>query len=181
MLLRRVGAAAERMGQLIEDLLKLSRISRQEMQTGPVDLSALARSIAEELQAGEPERRTRIDWEIAPGVQVIGDAGLLRVVLQNLLGNAWKYCSKRDSARIEFGAAEKYGRPVYFVRDTGAGFDMAYANKLFGAFQRLHAAEDFPGTGIGLATVARIIHRHGGEIWAEGKVNEGASFYFSLD
>ena len=180
MLLQRVGAAAERMGQLIEDLLKLSRISRQEMQTGPVDLSALARSVAEELQAGEPERRTRIQWEIAPGVQVVGDAGLLRVALQNLLGNAWKYSSKRDAARIEFGSAEKDGRPVYFVRDTGAGFDMAYANKLFGAFQRLHAADDFPGTGIGLATVARIIHRHGGEVWAEGKVNEGASFYFSL-
>ncbi len=178
-LFRRVSAAAERMGHLIEDLLKLSRISRQEARMGPVDLSALVQEVAEELQAGDPGRR--VEWQIAPQVQVNGDAGLLRVVLQNLLGNAWKYSSKREAARIEFGMAEQDGLPVYFVRDNGAGFDMAYAEKLFGAFQRLHSPEEFPGNGIGLATVTRIIHRHGGEIWAEGKVDEGACFYFSLN
>ena len=177
-LLQRVGAAARRMGELIEDLLKLSRISRQEIRIGPIDLSALARAVVEELQAAEPGRQA--DWVIASGVQAAGDAGLLRVTLQNLIGNAWKYSSNRDITRIEFGVVEKDGRPVYFVRDNGAGFDMAYSERLFGAFQRLHSPEEFPGTGIGLATVARIVHRHGGEVWAEGKVNEGATFYFSL-
>lgn len=177
-LLKRVCAAAARMGQLIEALLKLSRISRQEIHIGPIDLSALARGVVEELQAAEPGRQA--DWDIAPGVRANGDAGLLRVALQNLIGNAWKYSSNRDTTRIEFGVMDKNGRPVYFVRDNGAGFDVAYAERLFGAFQRLHSPEEFPGTGIGLATVARIVHRHGGEIWAEGKVNEGASFYFSL-
>ncbi len=177
-LFRRVSAAAERMDHLIDDLLKLSRISRQEAHIGPVDLSVLVQEVAEELQAGEPGRR--VEWLIAPQVQVEGDAGLLRVVLQNLLANAWKYSSKRDTARIEFGVSEQDGHAVYFVRDNGAGFDMAYADKLFGAFQRLHSPEEFPGNGIGLATVTRIIHRHGGEIWAEGKVEEGACFHFSL-
>jgi light-regulated signal transduction histidine kinase (bacteriophytochrome) len=109
-----------------------------------------------------------------------GDPGLLRVALQNLIGNAWKYSSKRNGARIEFGACEKDGRPAYFVRDNGAGFDMVYVQKLFGAFQRLHSESEFPGSGIGLATVARILHRHGGKAWAEGRVGEGATFYFSL-
>jgi len=177
-LFRRVSSAAERMDHLIDDLLKLSRISRQQANMGPVDLSALVQELAEELQAGETGRR--VEWLIAPQVQVEGDAGLLRVVLQNLLANAWKYSSKRDTARIEFGVSEQDGQAVYFVRDNGAGFDMAYADKLFGAFQRLHSPEEFPGNGIGLATVTRIIHRHGGEIWAEGKVEEGACFYFSL-
>ncbi len=177
-LFRRVSAAAERMGNLIEDLLKLSRISRQKTHMVPVDLSALVQEVAEELQAGEAGRR--VEWVVAPQVQVKGDAGLLRVVLQNLVGNAWKYSSKRDTARIEFGIAQEDGHAVYFVRDNGAGFDMAYEEKLFGAFQRLHSPVEFPGNGIGLATVRRIIHRHGGEIWAEGKLNEGACFYFSL-
>jgi len=177
-LLRRVSAAAERMGLLIEDMLNLSRISRQEMHTGQVDLSRLARDVADELQAGEPERL--IEWQIAPQMTVEADPGLLRVVLQNLIGNAWKYSSKLPSARIEIGVTEEEGQPVYFVRDNGAGFDMTYANKLFGAFQRLHSAEEFPGNGIGLATVSRIIHRHGGEIRADSKINDGATFFFTL-
>ena len=177
-MLRRVREAADRMGRLIDDLLKLSRISRQEMRRGPVDLSALAREAAEELQHAEPGRR--VEWVIAPQVSARGDLGLLRVALQNLIGNAWKYSSKRDSARIEFGIGERDGRPAYFVRDNGAGFDMAYADKLFGAFQRLHSPGDFPGMGIGLATVARIIHRHNGEVGAEGRIGEGATFYFTL-
>jgi PAS domain S-box-containing protein len=177
-MLRRVGAGAQKMGLLIDDLLRLSGISRQTMRIGAVDLSALARELADELQAGEPERRT--EWIIAPGVTAEGDAGLLRAALQNLIGNAWKYSSRRNEARIEFGIAQSDGRAVYFVRDNGAGFDMTYAKKLFGAFQRLHSTTEFPGTGIGLATVARILHRHGGKVWAEGCVGEGATFYFSL-
>ena len=175
---QRVRAGTTRMANLIDDLLNLSRISRQEMHRGPVNLSALAKETSEELQATEPERR--VEWVIAPQVSAEGDSGLLRIVLQNLLGNAWKYSSKREFARIEFGVGQWKGRPAYFVRDDGEGFDMAYADKLFGAFQRLHSAADFPGNGIGLATVARIIRRHGGEVGAEGKVHEGATFYFTL-
>ncbi len=177
-LLQRVSAAAKRMGQLIEDLLKLSRISRQEIRTAAVNLSALVHEVAEELQAGEPGRR--VEWRIAARVEVGGDPGLLRVALQNLVGNAWKYSAKRDVARIEFGVAEDDGLSIYFVRDNGAGFDMNRADKLFGAFQRLHRPEEFPGNGIGLATVARIIRRHGGEVWADSKVDEGATFHFCL-
>jgi PAS domain S-box-containing protein len=177
-MLRRVGAGAQKMGLLIDDLLNLSRISRQAMRVGPVDLSALARELADELHTAEPERG--VEWIIAPQVSAEGDPGLLRVLLQNLIGNAWKYSSRRDDARIEFGVSEQDGRPAYFVRDNGAGFDMAYAQKLFGAFQRLHSTTEFPGLGIGLATVARILHRHGGRAWAEGRVGEGATFYFSL-
>jgi PAS domain S-box-containing protein len=177
-LLGRVRAGATRMGLLIEDLFKLSQISRQAIHVGPVDLSALTREVADELQAGEPERH--VEWVIAPGMKSQGDAGLLKVVLQNLIGNAWKYSARRDRARIEFGAAERQGSMEYFVRDNGAGFDMAYAQKLFGAFQRLHSTTEFAGSGIGLATVARVIHRHGGEVRAEGRVNEGASVYFTL-
>ncbi|MBE0622415.1 MAG: PAS domain S-box protein [Burkholderiales bacterium] len=177
-MLARVSAATEKMGELIEDLLKLSRISRQEMQRGPVDLSALAREVVEELTADEPERN--VEWVIALQLLAHGDLGLLRLALHNLIGNAWKYSARRDPARIEFGVMEKEDRPVYFVRDNGAGFDMAHADKLFRAFQRLHSAAEFSGTGIGLATVARIIHRHGGDVWGEGRVDEGASFYFTL-
>ncbi len=177
-MLRRVSAGAQKMGLLIDDLLKLSRISRQEMRIEPVDLSALAREAAEELQATEPARRA--EWIIAPQAPAAGDPGLLRVALQNLISNAWKYSSRRELARIEFGVETNDGKRVYFVRDNGAGFDMAYADKLFGAFQRLHSEAEFPGSGIGLATVARILHRHGGKAWAEGRVGEGAIFYFSL-
>jgi len=175
---RRVRGGATRMGILIDDLLNLSRISRLEMKLGPVDLSALAQEVAEELKGAEPERR--VQWVIAPQIAAEGDRGLLRVVLQNLIGNAWKYSSKRQIARIEFGKGEWNGRPAYFVRDNGDGFDMAYAGKLFGAFQRLHSSEQFPGSGIGLATVKRIVRRHGGEVAAEGKVGAGATFYFTL-
>jgi light-regulated signal transduction histidine kinase (bacteriophytochrome) len=143
-----------------------------------VDLSALARAVTTELQNTQPERQ--VEFVIADGVVVEGDAGLLRTALENLLGNAWKYTSKHATGRIEFGVSQQDGQPVYFVRDDGTGFDMAYVGKLFGAFQRLHAADEFEGTGIGLATVQRIIHRHGGRVWAEGAVEHGATFYFSL-
>ncbi len=177
-LFARVRAAAKRMGQLIDDLLMLSQISRQAMRLEPVDLSALARDVAAELQTMEPTRR--VEWMIAPDVTAEGDTGLLRVAIQNLIGNAWKYSSKREAGHIEFGVTEEHACRVYFVRDNGAGFDMAYAAKLFGAFQRLHTAAEFPGTGIGLATVARVVRRHGGQIWAEGQVGVGACFYFTL-
>jgi len=177
-LLARVRAGAQRMGDLIDDLLKLSQISRQKLTIGPVDLSALAREAAEELGAADPGRR--IEWVIAPGVMSKGDPGLLRVALRNLIGNAWKYSSRREEARIEFGVTGEQGRTEYFVRDNGAGFDMVYAGKLFGAFQRLHSPSEFPGTGVGLATVARVVHRHGGDVRAEARVGEGASFFFTL-
>jgi PAS domain S-box-containing protein len=177
-MLRRVGAGVNKMGALIDDLLRLSRISRQEMRIRSVDLSALAWEVVGELQDGAPERK--IEWVIAPQLSAQGDPGLLRVALQNLIGNAWKYSSKREGPRIEFGVSERHGQQAYFVRDNGAGFDMAYANKLFGAFQRLHSPGEFPGTGIGLATVKRIVQRHGGEVGAESKLGEGATFYFTL-
>src|SRR5919106_1437899 len=165
-----------RMVQLIEDMLMLSRIKRTEMAKEMVDLSALSKSISNTLPLTQPHRR--VTFVIAEGLVTTGDAGLLRVALENLLGNAWKFTSKAQRARIEFGRAEH--PPIYFVRDNGAGFDMAYANKLFSAFQRLHNASEFPGTGIGLATVQRIITRHGGRIWAEAAVGQGATFYFTL-
>lgn len=176
--LARVRAGSERMGLLIDDLLKLSQMSRQPMKVETADLSALAGEVAAELQAGEPHRPC--EWVIAPGIQAPGDPGLLRAALHNLLGNAWKYSSKQDRPRIEFGASEENGQRIFFVRDNGAGFDMAHAGRLFGAFQRLHSQSEFPGTGIGLATVARIIHRHGGKVWAEGEPGKGAVFRFTL-
>jgi PAS domain S-box-containing protein len=177
--LQRIQAASQRMGGLIDDLLTLSRVARREMRLTPVDLSALARSVAEELQQREPGRQ--VTFCIAAGLKATGDAGLLQVALENLLGNAWKFTSKRPEAVIELGTCEHDGRRAFFVRDDGAGFDMAYAGKLFGAFQRLHAASEFPGSGIGLATVQRIVHRHGGRVWAEGAVGRGATFYFTLE
>jgi signal transduction histidine kinase len=176
--LQRVRAASQRMARLIDDMLNLSRVTRSEMQVEPVDLSSLAKTIAAELQAQFPDRHVAL--VIRDGITATGDGRLLRQVLDNLLGNAWKFTSKRPAAAIEFGVTATDGRPVYFVRDDGAGFDMAYAGKLFSAFQRLHAAAEFPGTGIGLATVQRIIHRHGGRVWAESTVGEGATFYFTL-
>ncbi|MCG3113272.1 MAG: PAS domain S-box protein [Candidatus Manganitrophus sp. SB1] len=176
--LQRVDAASQRMAALIEDLLNLSRITRRVMRKAPLDLTALARSIAEELQAADPKRR--VTFLIQDRMKAEGDRGLLRIALENLLGNAWKFTSKRPKAIIEFGRVEQEGKPTYFVRDNGAGFDMAYADKLFGAFQRLHSMSEFEGTGIGLATVQRIIHRHGGEVWAEAEVEKGATFYFTL-
>ncbi|HAZ48580.1 MAG TPA: hypothetical protein DDW76_16405 [Cyanobacteria bacterium UBA11369] len=180
--LRRVCAATERMGQLIDDLLSLSRITRSQMALASVDLSAIASSICSELQATQPERQ--VEFHITPGIQVQGDAKLLRVALENLLGNAWKYTSKHNSARIEFGVlehGETPSMPIYYVRDDGAGFEMNYAAKLFAPFQRLHSITEFEGNGIGLATVQRIVHRHGGQIWASGEVEKGASFYFTLN
>jgi light-regulated signal transduction histidine kinase (bacteriophytochrome) len=148
------------------------------MQVGPVDLSAIAGGIAAELRKTEPSRH--VEFEIMPDLVVQADPGLMRVALQNLLGNAWKFTGKRPDSRIEFGVTSRNGQSAYFVRDNGAGFDMTYADKLFGAFQRLHGATEFEGTGIGLATVQRIIHRHGGRVWAEGAAERGATFYFTL-
>lgn len=177
--LQRVRAATQRMGQLIDDLLNLSRVTRSEMSCQQVDLSAIAQSIAKELQQGQPERQ--VEFAIAPKLVTYGDPQLLTIVLDNLLRNAWKFTSKHIQSRIELGTLSPEGSPlVYFVRDDGAGFDMEYAHKLFGVFQRLHAMTEFPGTGVGLATVQRIIHRHGGKVWAEGAVEQGACFYFTL-
>jgi len=176
--LQRVCAATQRMGELIDDLLSLSRVTRQELRYEQVNLSALANSVAENLQRNAPERDAH--FVIAEKLTATGDAQLLRIVLENLLGNAWKYSGNRAGAMIEFGACEHGGARAFFIRDNGAGFDMTYVNKLFGAFQRLHSANEFPGTGIGLATVYRIIDRHGGKVWAEGAVGKGASFYFTL-
>jgi PAS domain S-box-containing protein len=178
-MLRRVRAGSQRMAELIDALLGLSRVTRSELRRTRVDLSAAARAIAGALAAAEPERG--VEFVIADGIVVEGDARLLRVVLQNLLENAWKFTRGRAQARIEFGVTAEDGRPVYFVRDDGAGFDMAYAGKLFAPFQRMHAARDFSGTGIGLATVERIVRRHGGRAWAEGAVDRGATFYFTLE
>ncbi|MBI4266790.1 MAG: PAS domain S-box protein [Chloroflexi bacterium] len=173
-----VQESSELMGQLIDDLLKLSRVTRQEMSPDSVNLDELARPVIAELKKHEPGRQ--VDVTIAPGLICRGDARLLRIALENLLGNAWKFTGKAAPARIEVGGIEKDGRKTYFVRDNGAGFDMKYADKLFQPFQRLHKASDFPGTGVGLATVQRIIRRHGGEVWGEGKTGEGATFYFTL-
>ncbi|MGH9680107.1 MAG: sensor histidine kinase, partial [Candidatus Acidiferrales bacterium] len=176
--LKRVRLAAQRMSTLIDDLLNLSRVTRNEMRREKVDLSAVARSVAEDLHRSAPDRE--IEFVIMDGLSAKGDARLLKVAIENLLSNAWKYTSRHDRARIEFGRQPANGRPSFFVRDDGAGFDPRYADRLFGAFQRLHGTAEFPGTGIGLATVQRIIHRHGGKIWAEGDVEKGATFYFTL-
>ncbi|MHB9105421.1 MAG: PAS domain S-box protein [Armatimonadota bacterium] len=176
--LTRVRNAAKRMGRLIDDMLNLSRIGRREMVRRTVNLSELAASIIEDLRQREPERQ--IEVAIAPDLQVTGDSDLLRIVLDNLLGNAWKFTSHREEARIELGMTTRDGERIYFVRDNGAGFDMAYAGKLFTPFQRLHAETEFPGTGIGLAIVQRIIARHGGRVWAEGEEGKGATIFFTL-
>jgi len=175
--LQRVRAATTRMGQLIDDLLGLARTTRRELVRERVDVSRLVEEVVSQLQMAEPERHPTVI--IAPNLTVEGDRQLLRVMLENLLGNAWKFTSKRTDARIEFGVRQHHP-PVYFVRDNGAGFDMRYADKLFGAFQRLHDGSEFPGSGVGLASVQRIVNRHGGRIWAESTVGEGATFYFSL-
>jgi signal transduction histidine kinase len=176
--LGRIRAAAQHMARLIEDILELARVSRGDLVLQPVDLSALARAVVARLREDDPERKVEV--VIEDRVMGTGDPRLLGVVLDNLLGNAWKFTSRRDDATITFGQQEMNGRTVYYVRDNGAGFDMAYAQKLFGLFQRLHAGTDFEGTGVGLATVQRIVNRHGGEVWADSKVDEGATFYFTL-
>jgi PAS domain S-box-containing protein len=176
--LRRIRAATQRMGELIDDLLDLSRVTRREMRHEDVDLSALATTVIGDLTKAQPSRD--IEVQIAAGLVGRGDAHLLRVLLENLLGNAWKFTGRQTAARVEFGARREGDRLVYYVRDNGVGFDMTYAHKLFGAFQRLHAATEFPGTGIGLATVERIVHRHGGRVWAHSEIGQGATFFFTL-
>jgi signal transduction histidine kinase len=177
--LERVRADTQRMGQLIDDLLLLSRVTRGPIEHSPVDLTALAQEVAARLQEVEPERR--VEFAAQPGLTAQGDARLLEIVLSNLLGNAWKFSGGRPLAQVEFGRTEVDSRPAFFVRDNGVGFDMNYAQKLFGAFQRMHKASEFPGTGIGLATVQRVIQRHGGRVWAEARVDRGATFYFTLE
>ncbi|HVZ33377.1 MAG TPA: ATP-binding protein, partial [Polyangiaceae bacterium] len=166
------------MGELINDLLELSRVGRAELHRAHVDLSALAREVAAELQRREPERALTL--LIQPELRAEADARLLRIVFENLLGNAWKFTRKVEHPRIEVGRVESTAEAPFFVRDNGAGFAMSYADKLFRPFQRLHTEADFPGTGIGLATIQRIIDRHGGRAWAEGEVGRGAAFYFTL-
>jgi signal transduction histidine kinase len=176
--LGRVRFGVQRMGSLIDDLLNLSRITRAEMRSEKVDLSQMARTIADELRNTQPEREA--DFVIRPKIEVKGDTQLMRVALQNLLSNSWKFTSKQARTCIEFGQIADNGHSVFFVKDNGAGFDPAYSKRLFGAFQRLHSNSDFPGTGIGLATVQRVIHRHGGKVWAESGVGQGATFFFTV-
>ncbi|MCK4273466.1 MAG: hypothetical protein KAW90_01140, partial [Dehalococcoidales bacterium] len=177
--LKRLRGASQKMGELIDGLLKLSRLTRSKMHEESVDLSALGEEIAARLQEMQPKRRAK--FIIDKGLTASGDPQLLRVLIENLLGNAWKFTGKSPHAKIEFGATRNNGKKTYFVKDNGAGFDTTYADKLFGAFQRLHDTTEFPGTGIGLATVQRIINRHGGTIQAEGAVGKGATFYFTLE
>jgi PAS domain S-box-containing protein len=176
--LQRVRDAAQRMGRLIDSLLALGRVTRVGIRTERVDLSELARATAARLKESQPERV--VEFAIRDGLTEMGDSALLGAAIENLLNNAWKFTGKRPDARIEFGADEEAGQTAYFVRDNGAGFDMAFASKLFGVFQRLHAPREFEGTGIGLATVQRIVRRHGGRVWADGKVGQGACFHFTL-
>jgi signal transduction histidine kinase len=176
--LERLRAASVLMGQLIDDILKLSRITRAEFRKETVDISQLAETVVTELRSVDPERQVEV--MIKPNLVTRGDPRLLLIALQNLIGNAWKFTSKVPSAKIEIGDTNHEGTPAYFIRDNGAGFDMTYADKLFQPFQRLHKATDYPGTGIGLATVQRIIRRHGGKIWAESTEGRGTTFYFTL-
>jgi PAS domain S-box-containing protein len=176
--LQRVRSAAQRMAQLIDDMLSLSRLTRVEMDVQPVNLSKMFREIAEDFHGTQPDRK--VSFVIQEDVTAEVDARLLQIVFENLIENAWKFTSKHPKARIEFGVQKQKEVPVYFVRDDGAGFDMNYSQKIFGAFQRLHTTAEFPGTGIGLATVQRVIHRHGGRVWAEGVVEKGTTIFFTI-
>jgi PAS domain S-box-containing protein len=176
--LERARKATERMGFLIDDMLKLSRVNRAEFSHEAVDLSAMARAIADEHQKSYPGRV--VDVSVQKGVMIQANPYMMKIVMENLMDNAWKFTGKTEHPRIEFGTIVSDGKTICFVRDNGAGFDMAYVDKLFGAFQRLHTTDQFPGTGIGLATVQRIIHRHGGRVWAEGETGKGATFYFTI-
>jgi light-regulated signal transduction histidine kinase (bacteriophytochrome) len=169
----------QRMGELIDDLLTFSRLSRASLESLPIDTGSLVQSILMDLTAEHSSRKVVVSVGVLP-VQD-GDRSLMRQVWINLLSNAFKYTGRREQARIEVGSFTQAGETVFFVKDNGAGFDMRYVNKLFGVFQRLHRAEDYEGTGVGLAIVQRIVHRHGGRVWAEGVVNEGATFYFTLN
>jgi two-component system sensor histidine kinase/response regulator len=174
----RIQESAAQMLQLIDDVLHLSRVTCAEMRCRELDLSSMVLAIAGRLRQDQPERQ--VDVRVRPGVHVMADPALLRIGLENLLANAWKFTSKVTAGCIEFGLLQAEGQSTYFVRDNGAGFDMADAHRLFGPFQRLHLTSEFPGTGIGLATVRRIIHRHGGTIWADSTPGQGACFYFTL-
>jgi PAS domain S-box-containing protein len=176
--LQQIQTGTQKMGQLIDDLLALSRVTRREMQRSSVDLSGLVASIVQDLRERDAERV--VDVTIAAGVAAEGDPHLLRIALQNLVENAWKFTGKREAGYVAFGVADGDGPRVYYLRDNGAGFDMAHVGRLFGVFQRLHQQSEYPGTGIGLVTVQRIVQRHGGAIWAEGAVDHGATFYFTL-
>jgi two-component system, sensor histidine kinase and response regulator len=176
--LSRVREASQHMSQLIDDVLYLSRVTRAELREQEVNLSDVASLTLDQLHDGEPDRV--VERKIRPAVIVSGDGQLLRIAMKNLLENAWKFTSREPRAKIEFGVIHGPAEPSYFIRDNGAGFDMAYAGRLFGPFQRLHPQHEFPGSGIGLATVQRIIHRHGGRVWAEAGVGQGATFHFTL-
>lgn len=177
--LQRVVRGGQRMADLIEDIMVLSRITRDEMERRPVDLSAAAREMVDELAREEPDREVAV--EVQPGLVAEADPKLLRIMIENLLANAWKFTAGRPDPRIEFGATPgENGSRVFYVRDNGAGFDMEHAGRLFTPFQRLHSEAEFPGTGIGLATVQRVVRRHGGKVWAEGRVRHGATFYFTI-
>lgn len=174
----RILKGTQTMGQLIDGFLKLSRTNKDDMHLEEIDMTALAEQVVEELRSGDPEREITV--EIAPGMSALGDTGLLHAVLENLIGNAWKFTSKTEDSKIVVGLGDEGGVPAFFVKDNGAGFDMSYAEKLFDPFQRLHGAHEFEGTGIGLATVQRIVQRHNGKTWAEGEVDKGATFYFTI-
>jgi two-component system, sensor histidine kinase and response regulator len=176
--LDRVREASRQMSQLIDDVLYLARVTRAEMREQEVDLSGLVALLLDRMAEAEPGRQ--IETRVRPGVAVTGDGQLLRIAVENLLENAWKFTGRTVTPRIEFGVTNVGGEPTYFIRDNGAGFDMAYADRLFGPFQRLHLASEFPGTGVGLATVQRVIHRHGGRVWAEGMPGQGATFHFTI-
>ena len=176
--LKRIISGTDKMGRLIDDLLNLSRITRTEMRREPLNMSLMVRKIAEGKEKAQPERE--VEFLIEDGLFAYGDEHLLNVVFENLIENAWKFTGKSESARIEFGAIRRDAKTTYFIRDNGTGFDMAHAGKLFQPFQRVHAMHEFPGTGIGLATVKRIIERHGGRVWIEGETGKGTTVYFTL-
>ncbi len=176
--LNRVRTAAQRMGRLIDDLLKLAKVSQASINMERIDLTSMAEAILEEFRSRDPNRQIHI--EVEQDMSAVGDPQLIQIALENLLSNAWKYTGKVAKATIKFGTGTQEGSTFYCIGDNGAGFDMVYAGKLFGAFQRLHHSRDYPGTGVGLATVQRIIHRHGGQIWADAVVGQGATFYFTL-
>ena len=176
--LARIRSSSQEMAQLIDDVLYLSRVTRAELRRQDVDLSMLAQAIVDRLRESEPDRA--VDVRIRPGLSAVGDGQLLRIALENLFENAWKFTARQPDWSIQVGLTHLPGEPAYFVRDNGAGFDMTYADRLFAPFQRLHLASEFPGTGVGLATVQRIVYRHGGRIWAEGSVGQGATFHFTL-
>jgi light-regulated signal transduction histidine kinase (bacteriophytochrome) len=177
--LQRIGKASQRMGRMIDDILDLSRTMRVDMNMAPVNLSAISEKILSQHREAEPDRKVAVI--VAPDIVVRGDARLLEIVLRNLIHNAWKFSGNEPQSRIEFNSLKMDNQRVFFVRDNGAGFDMAYVDKLFGIFQRLHPKTEYEGSGIGLATVARLIGRHGGRVWGESVESVGTTFYFTVD